>query len=72
MSRPHRSRSQPSKAEQAKMAKMARLFAPAEPEPRRVTLWQTMAHRQGTCGGPDAGCPHHVRTRRHRPPGRGR
>ena len=35
---------------------MARLFAPSEAEPQRVTLWQRMAHSQGTCGR-DAGCP---------------
>lgn len=33
-----------------------RLWEPPEPAPR-PSLWQRMAHRQGTCGGHDAGCP---------------
>lgn len=35
---------------------LARLFAPPEPEAPRATLWELMAHRQGTCGGPGT-CP---------------
>jgi hypothetical protein len=33
-----------------------RLFAPPQPESQRVTLWQTMQHKVGTCGGPGT-CP---------------
>ena len=40
----------------AEQAKMTRLFAPAQPEPQHVTLWQTMQHKVGTCDGPGR-CP---------------